>query len=165
MENKKTLHRRVAFVTSLSLSLPPSASPALSLFYSLHLSFLYGRLCGCLICGETNDSDSPNLAQYQSHSESITSRERACVSAQVCMCPALPITPLGSVVQRQKALIFQFYHTPLSQLSHSCSLPYHPHSAFFFHLTDLSQTHTHIVCLLISSQSCLMGQKQRRRVN
>lgn len=44
-------------------------------FYSLHLSFLYGRLCGCLICGETNDSDSPNLAQYQSHSESNTSRE------------------------------------------------------------------------------------------
>lgn len=54
-----------------------------------------------------------------------------CVSVQVCMCPVLPITPLGSVTPWQKALIFQFYHTPLSRVSPSCSRPYHPLSFFF----------------------------------
>ena len=39
-----------------------------------------------------------------------------CVSIGVCMCPVSPIMPLGSVTLWQRALIFQFYHTPLSQL-------------------------------------------------
>lgn len=90
MENKKTLHRWEGFVTSLPLPLALFQSLLLLslFFYSFHLSFLYGRLCGCLICGETNDSDSPNLARYQSHSESNTSHEcvSACVHKCVCSC-------------------------------------------------------------------------------
>ncbi len=75
-----------------------------------------------------------------------------CVSACMhkCVCvrtsvyvPCLTITPLGSVTLWQKALIFQFYHTPLSQLSPSCSLPYHPHSPDFFFISQTCPRHTH----------------------
>lgn len=80
-------------LSPLSLSLSPCfnlSSFCPFFFYSFHLSFLYGRLCGCLICGETNDSDSPNLARYQSHSESNTSHE--CVSACVHKCVCIRIS-------------------------------------------------------------------------
>lgn len=149
------------------LARPAEPCPLMSRFYSLHLSFLYGRLCGCLICGETNDSDSPNLARYQSHSESNTSREgvrvQVCVSA-VCVCPVSPITPLGSVTLWQRALIFQFYHTPLSQLSPvllsslSSSL-WHFFSLLtgLFHTQRHTHIHTHTLDPLISSMRRLKG--------
>lgn len=110
----------LGLVTSLSFR-------PLSCFHFLHLSFLYGRLCSCLICREMNDSDSPDLAPYQSRSESNTICECVCERAYV---PCLTHNTPGSVTLWQKALIFQYYHTPLSQVSHSCTLPYHPLSPY-----------------------------------
>lgn len=80
-----------------------------------------------------------------------------CVSVRECVCPVLPITPLGSVTLWQKALIFQFYHTPLSQLSPSCSLPYHPRSAFFPQSPRPVPDIHPAVYPFISSQTCLKG--------
>lgn len=73
---------RKPFTDQKALPPPPSV---ICPFFILSISFFYGRLCGCLICGETNDSDSPNLV-------SITLRVKydpECVRARVCA-PSYP---------------------------------------------------------------------------
>lgn len=104
-------------------------------------------------------------------------RVRVCVCVHVhrCVCacvrisvyvPCLTHNAPGSVMLWQKALIFQFYHTPLSQLSPSCSLPYHSPSVLFFfsifqtppHPPPPHHTHTHLVNPLISFKTWLIGE-------
>lgn len=72
-------------------------------------------------------------------------------SVRECARPVSPITPLGSVTRWQRALIFQFYHTPLSRLSPRLALFL---ITFFFLPSQRPVQHPR---LQIRSNTCLKG--------